>query len=607
MEEKTMILEERFEKVDGQEVWYHYLYKEGNTEEWREKRVCDWIGLKGIRQDEKTNEVQLDIEYLYGGRLKTYTFSRAKLTVKDIIELKSIGVDVTEKNRLLIVKYLEEEERQLPVENRYRTLGWDATRTAYYASERISLQDPDELSIAIYDGDYDVAPKGSSQMWEQLIKKEVIPHTPLLFALTLGFAAPLVSYLKEELDLAVIFYHFVGGSTTGKTTATQLMVSPFGKPVTQEGGLLLKWNGTQNGIIGSIADHHGVPFGLDESSLSSGQDYTKFIYMIAEGIEKARMTQELENRERRTWSGVICSTGEHSLLRKSNQNDGLLSRVFEMGQVNWTTSAEQASELKRTLTNHYGHHGEQFVRYIMQQSEESIIAAYDDQRKKLLEQMEEKDQYTERIIDRLAVITLTANYMKQCFGWDFDVQQITDFIVEQDQKEAGQRNVGQKAYNDIIQRVLQEHQHFSYNKQKVYKDFKGRIEETETGVEVVILPTVLKSYLKEAGYEDAEIILSQWRDKGYLSADSNKFTRKRKAEDDKDSRIPFNILLINDSMIVDALKQQYANDFDPTAVPSSPMPRRKIKNSQLSNKDNPLANLFDEEPIDYHKLIDELD
>lgn len=196
-----MILEERFEKVDGQEVWYHYLHKEGNKEEWREKRVCDWIRLKGICQDEKTNEVQLDIEYLYGGRLKSYTFSRAKLTVKDIIELKSIGVDVTEKNRLLIVKYLEEEERKLPVENRYRTLGWDATRTTYYASNHLSLQDSDELSIAVYDGDYDVTPKGCSQTWEQLVKEEVIPHTPLLFALTLGFAAPLVSYLKEELDL----------------------------------------------------------------------------------------------------------------------------------------------------------------------------------------------------------------------------------------------------------------------------------------------------------------------------------------------------------------------------------------------------------------------
>lgn len=329
--------------------------------------------------------------------------------------------------------------------------------------------------------------------------------------------------------------------------------------------------------------------------------------MIAEGIEKARMTQELENRERRTWSGVICSTGEHSLLRKSNQNDGLLSRVFEMEQVKWTISAEQASKLKITLINHYGHHGEEFVLYIMQQSEESIIAAYDDQRKKLLEQMEETDQYTERIIDRLAVITLTANYMKQCFGWDFDVQQIADFIVEQDQKEAGQRNVGQKAYKEIIQRVLQEHRYFSYKKQKAHPILKGRIEETETGLEVVILPIALKEYFKEAGYEDAEIILSQWRDKGYLSADPNKFTRKRKAEDNQNSRISFNILLINDSMIVDALKQQYANDFDPTAVPSSPMPRRKIKNSQLSNKDNPLANLFDEEPIDYHKLIDELD
>jgi putative DNA primase/helicase len=159
----------------------------------------------------------------------------------------------------------------------------------------------------------------------------------------------------------------------GKTTALQVAISPFGLPNSKKSGSLLKdWNGTPNAIMGHFRDIHGLPMALDEASTEDG-DFSKFVYLLASGKDKNRMNKEGEMTRTAEWDGVILSNAEHSLKSKSKQNIGIQMRLFEIGNVSWTQSAENADALKAGVLNNYGHAGPLFVEHILRVGKAEVI------------------------------------------------------------------------------------------------------------------------------------------------------------------------------------------------------------------------------------------
>lgn len=74
------------------------------------------------------------------------------------------------------------------------------------------------------------------------MKAEVQGKTPLEFAMILGFSAPVNALLAMWSPMEVLMVHIAGESSTGKTTATRIAVSSFGKP--DHNGLIRNWNST---------------------------------------------------------------------------------------------------------------------------------------------------------------------------------------------------------------------------------------------------------------------------------------------------------------------------------------------------------------------------
>ncbi|MED0665944.1 DUF927 domain-containing protein [Bacillus badius] len=505
------------------------------TKKEEQREVCRLIQIKTIEQDIEDQTVEIELEYFYQKQLRTIKVYREELQKQKLSQLVKYGCDIYDSNVVAIQQFLRVQEDSAEYKHTHKQLGWSAYNEQEVFKHQKLLGSSDEST---YNGSLLVESKGSFEEWERLMKREVLPYSALTLALIAGFASPVVAWIAKDFDLEVILLHIFGDSTMGKTTAARVFVSPFGAPTTKDGGTLLKWSGTANGIIGQLVNNAGVPLAIDEASMNRMKDFTEMIYTLAGGIEKARMTKTLSNRERRRWSGVLFSTAEHPLTEKTNHYTGLEVRITELGSVQWTTSAEHATRIKDGLLKNYGHAGERFIEYLIKQGKEVVGQRWKHWRKICLDAMKIKDHLSDRMADKFALLMAAGEFVQECFQWEMGLDGVLELLIEHDQKSAGQRNVGDGAYHQFIQLVTQHRSKFVMeNRDEKGHEHWGRIRlRGGCKPEVEILTNVFRQKMGELGFDNYDVILKGWRDKGYLDNDANKYTRKRAGVQPKKSR-----------------------------------------------------------------------
>jgi len=566
------------------------------TEEEEVKRIGKMIRIKAIHQDIETNDVEWELEFFNYDQIKTAMISRENLQKNKLTQLVNIGCDIIESNVVAVQNFLRFQEDFAAYKNTHKQLGW-AILEEKEVFKHYSLNGTDTEST--YNGPFVVEPKGTFEGWEKTIINEVLPSVPLTLALIAGFASPVVAWIAKDFDLEVILFHIYGDSTMGKTTAARVFVSPFGAPTTKTGGTLVKWNGTANGIIGQLVNNLGVPIAIDEASMNKMKDFTEMIYTLAEGVEKARMTKTLTNRERRRWAGVLFSTAEHPLMEKTNFNSGLQVRLMEIGNVKWTSSGEHANNLKENLLANYGHAGSRFIDYTLTLGKETVIDLWRKWQKKCMESMPDKDNLSDRIADKFALIMMAGDMVQDCFGWDMQLDEVLGMLIEHDQKSVGQRSVGDEAYNQFIGLVKQHRSKFITK----FRDEKGtecwgRINVKNNGkVEVEILTNVFRQKMGELGFENFDVILEGWKGKGFLDHDSNKYTRKRSVIEPKKRQNYYCIQLPKDNV---SLIQEQNNQHQGESILSTSevkSAKRRVNPDNMP-EDMGLADSMDELELD---------
>lgn len=492
----------------------------------KNKRVSKKVRIVAIRRDMETNKVTLTIEYTYQGQDYTTIIARGMLTKRNFPQLLDIGVDVTESNVLDIIEFLRLQEQGISVTVNHSTLGFSAWqgKTVFKHHQAIGCE-------STYSGPLRIEPKGSYEVWLSLIQAEVIGNIPMEAALTIGLAAPLASLIGRVTGLEVLLFHLYGDSSKGKTTAIRVSVSPFGYPHTQEGGLIHTWNGTQNAILAPLRNNHGVPMAFDEASMLS-RDFTNLIYMLASGQDKARLTKEAELRDQAQWSGCLLSTAEHSLFAKSNQNVGIQMRLFEIGNVTWTRSAQNADALKEGLMQNYGHAGPMFVKYLMSLGTEALVERWRRWQQTILQELDSTDPFSSRLADKVAVLVATAELANESLMLGLNVASIQNMLTDTVTNSGEGRDLATKAY-EVFQETLARYEaNFAADSQEFTpRELWGKIIEPQgtRPRQVFILPNVFREWMDDAGFEDVNVVLGLWRERGWLDCSDDKHLTRQKA------------------------------------------------------------------------------
>lgn len=373
----------------------------------------------------------------------------------------------------------------------------------------------------------DVSTKGTLKGWTELVEQQVLGETPLEFILGVAASALIVGYYAQTgQDKDSIMVQLVGTSTTGKTTAAQLAISLFGPPIKGVKKLFQSFSSTANALPRMLGNNFGVPFLIDELSLAGTKDLTEFIYLLGENREKGRMTESLDLAEQLSWHTSILMTGENSITSQTNQNLGLLVRLFEYEIPQWTNGASHADTIKTTVKQHYGHAGIVYADYLTQDLKH-LTNVVEEWRTAFINEMVVSD-VRDRIAEKYAMILAGLQLLGEALELSFNLDEVFQFVLQNEKVLQKKRDIANSVYQDLIADVVSTPNMFHVNDvlSTAFKT-KGLIKNNGNGTcSVYYLKSEFKQFLQQHGYTNETTVMSALKKKKYFKHEQGRVTTR---------------------------------------------------------------------------------
>ena len=496
----------------------------------KEEIVADGMGIDVIKTDIDSCKKESMIYYYDGGIRKVCSMDRSDyLNHTNLISQQSIGMDVMRDNCSILCKHFRNEEELAKRENIHKRLGFGMY------NEKLIYKHHKCVGIdSTYEGEKEIKPKGSREIYVKMIKEDVVGHPPLELIVSISLSSVLLGYIGEELSLDTQIVHLYGNSTTGKSTALKLAISLFGYPDVKKNGLFSTYNATENALIKQLEGIKGVPFAFDEISMSKINNFSQMIYKIANGVEKSRLNSKSEQIKKEPWLTTIMSNGEKSLVGSADKNAGIHVRVLEFESVMWTKSSEHSEKINSIILDNYGHLGFEFAQYLMDLGKEYINKEYYKTKSKLksiFEKRRIKDNFIDRRINKIAIIILTMQLFERMMNIKMNRNKVLQLILNTEIESIKQRNFDKSFMNYFKEYVSANIVRFSTTKKiNDVKDYVGNIKRKEKYLEFEILPEKFKEIVKEGGFEDDKVVLKELKKSGYLECEKDRYTRKRETQ-----------------------------------------------------------------------------
>jgi putative DNA primase/helicase len=229
------------------------------------------------------------------GAEKQYHMRNAAGTTVAILDLKHKGLMMSAHTRAnaLLAQYLTSvtTERQMLSSAK---LGW-VTYSSFLLPDA-SYGEPE----VIYSGAYRDYGFGTAGDWKANVGKYCSGNSRLIFAASIGFAAPLLAVVEMEGG----GFHYVSKSSRGKSTCLDVAASVYGSAA----HYLQNWDTTKNSLEQVAEAHNDCLMVIDELGSVDGAAIGPTLYMIANGHGKSRM-----NQTKRRWRVLFLTSGEVTL------------------------------------------------------------------------------------------------------------------------------------------------------------------------------------------------------------------------------------------------------------------------------------------------------
>lgn len=525
-----------------------YTYRNSNG---HAEKISEYIDITQISYDIDDEKYSAILEFSTGRDIKTITVNRSQYTrSRNLLELIDYGIDVNEQNCAYISQALTNKQKSMEITLVHHKLGYGSYngKVIYKLWNGIGV-------ASLYNGRLKIKPVGDWETYRQMMDNFVFPYVQLQFIIAASLSAVLLKRLKAHFEIESPLIHLVGDSSSGKSTATKLAISAFACPDLQEETLMSTYNSTSNALVAMLNDLEGLPFALDELSTHDDGNLTNLVYKLCGGKEKARLTSDSVKKERESWTAVIFSNGEKSILDNSIKNTGIQVRTFEISIPKWTVNAEHAEGICRAIKLHYGHLAPRFVEAVSKRSDKKLESNVDKQRKKieiLLEANGMNDEFVQRRAKFYSLIVYSALICKNSLKLPFDITKLRQFIIEQEKAALVTRDISQE-FMRTLRDYISAHGDMFINKPSEYRikyktaecnrrerppldkslKFWGvmtKCPEDDCPM-VGLLATTFRDVVREYNHESERVILAKLKDKGLLYFENGRNTRKWKIND----------------------------------------------------------------------------
>jgi putative DNA primase/helicase len=371
-------------------------------------------------------------------------------------ELLNMGVELAPggQARNLLMTYLQAR----PPKRRMRCalqVGWDGQ--AFVLPDTVI--GPDAGNVIFQSGECgheEYTRAGTLEGWRETLAAKA-PGNPLLgLALSAAFAGPLLAKCHQEGG----GLHFVGDSSTGKTTLIEAACSVWGGPNYRR-----SWRATANGIEGAATLFNDGLMALDEISECDPREVGAIVYALGNGRGKQRASRTGTARSVTRWRTFILSSGERTISTsmleggyraKAGQSVRLLDIPASGTHGAWNnlhghaTGAAFSDAIKTAAIIHHGLAGRAFLERLTKDTQD--LAAHLEKLKKA-PIFAATDGQHKRVAARFAVIALAGELATEygITGWPEGLA--LDAAIHGFQAWLATRGEGNDERRQIIERV----------------------------------------------------------------------------------------------------------------------------------------------------------
>lgn len=336
------------------------------------------------------------------------------------------------------------------VHKSHSILGWVFEEDVpHFASETLSLEHDQKSD---YDGQYKIKPQGKQEDYIKMMREQVSGTIPMEAVASMAAAATVLPILNYWLNASISnpIISIIGNSTKGKSTACDMAVS-FGCSAERGSeSLTLTFCGTQNSIFKDLAKNQGYPVSIDEFSMSDTGKISRFIYQLADGNEKSRLTSSCTQAERGRWQTVCFVNGENSLLDAADEKEGLRARVFEFEEILWTKDSAHAEAISTVIQESYGWITPMIGGRLLELGKEDVGKLYRKWLRKVKADIKARGmvvQIQDRIAKVVALFLTAGEILSSVLNVEFHIDQVYEFFFEHIIEKAERDScIGKRAY-----------------------------------------------------------------------------------------------------------------------------------------------------------------
>lgn len=510
-------------------------------------RICNYIHITEIKNNVITKEKTTVLSYdNLSGKRESKEFPCDILSDKNkILAISKYGIDINSNNSADVVGHINNELRKASLSKVISQVGMVSLDQLYYVGAGTVYAKKNKLykGKIQYLGKLNICEKGNYKVYRQMLLDEVVPSAFLSTALSIGISSLLVSYLGDEVQVRNLLVHISGDSSTGKSTALQLCISPYGGQgsVPEKTSLFSTWNTTDNALFEMLAGNYGIAVGLDEAGMTRNKKFASLIYRIVEGKEKQRMRFGSGNEDVREWRTTIISTGEIPLNDVTDQATGQKIRLLNFESVPWTDDAGHSERIKAVLQHNYGFLGRRVARILLKDGKSVWVAKHREEVERLLDKLN-CGSLNARIASQLALIVLSAMLLREV-AIPLSVKWIRELLCDIANETLSPANaMPEKAYEKLCTEIVNMQNQIeirarngisirSVNSGNVWG--VARVDESyikkatptnaaDLSFKAVYVPknTVVK-FLKENGFHNADVVISSWKENGHIDVDKS--------------------------------------------------------------------------------------